>query len=286
MKTTPAIALPLLLCVAARAGDADRNAQAVVPQAPADAAPAPAAATNPAPFDPHGFSLDFRPQVWVPSVNGTVGVHGTNVNVDASFADILQNSDSVIALSGRLTLSYDRLEAYADLTWLHLGFDNATTPSGGTFNTTLGLMISDVCFAYNLLEPSLEEGQRVGPKLSPYVGARIFWANIEVQPPGGSAGDSASAVWADPIVGGMWETPFGDAWRCSIAADVGGFTVNSPLTWQATAMVGLDFPCFGNPSTLSVGIRAISDDYATGGAKDLTVNAVFWGPILAWAIRF
>jgi hypothetical protein len=285
---TPAIARPFLLCLAAQGGDVAPDAQAPPPAPPptVDAGSAAATGASPAPFDPHGFSLDFRPQVWLPSVNGTVGVHGTNVNVDASFTDILQSSDSLVGLSGRLTLTYDRFEAYTDTTWLHLGFDNATTPSGAHFNTTMALMISDVCFAYNLLEPSVADGWRVGPKLAPYAGARIFWANTEVQAPNGPGSDSASAVWADPIVGGMWDTPFSDAWRFSIAGDIGGFSANSQLTWQATAMLGLDFPCFGNPSTFSVGIRAIADNYSTGGAKDLTVDAIFWGPILAWAIRF
>lgn len=242
-----------------------------------------AAAEAAAPFDPKGFSLDFRPQLWLPSVDGTVGVGNRTANVDASFLDIVQNTDSVIGLSGRLTADYGRFEAYTDITWVRLGFDKSTSRSGEQFTTTLSLMISDACVAYNLLAPTRNGQGEPGPKLAPYVGARIFWASTEVDGTNSSFSDSASSVWAEPIFGWMWDTPFADAWRISVSADVGGFAVNTGLTWQATAMVGLDVPFCGNPSTVSLGIRAISDDYT---ANTLTMDAVLWGPILAWCLRF
>jgi hypothetical protein len=89
VKTTCAAILCLAICHAARGGDVAADAT--------DSA-------EPAPFDPKGFSLDFRPQIWLPAVNGTVGVGNKTATVDASFLDIVQNTDSVIGLSGRLTV--------------------------------------------------------------------------------------------------------------------------------------------------------------------------------------
>ena len=268
VKTTCAAILCLAVCHAARGGDVAADAT--------DSA-------EPAPFDPKGFSLDFRPQIWLPAVNGTVGVGNKTATVDASFLDIVQNTDSVIGLSGRLTLDYDRFEAYTDITWIRLGFDKFTSQSGVQFRTTLSLMISDACVAYQLIPPTRDARGQPGPKLAPYVGARIFWANTQVDGSNASFSDSASSVWAEPILGWMWDTPFADTWRLSVSADVGGFAVNTGLTWQATAMVGIDVPFYGNPSTVSLGIRAISDDYT---ANDLTLDAVLWGPIIAWCLRF
>ncbi|MEI6475654.1 MAG: hypothetical protein WCO75_09700 [Planctomycetota bacterium] len=237
-------------------------------------------------IDPHGFSLDFRPQIWMPSVSGSVGVGGRTANVEESFIDILQNTDSVIGLSGRLTMTYDRFEAYTDITWMRLGFDKVTTPSGARFSTTMSLMISDACIAYNLIDPSVDDRGRRGPTLAPYVGARIFWANTKVDASDYPFSDSASSVWADPIFGGMWETPFGDAGRFSIAGDAGGFTLSSQLTWQATALVGFDFRCLEHPSTLSIGMRAIADNYTSDNAHKVKADLILWGPIIAWDIRF
>jgi hypothetical protein len=268
VKTTCAAILCLAICHAARGGDVAADAT--------DSA-------EPAPFDPKGFSLDFRPQIWLPAVNGTVGVGNKTATVDASFLDIVQNTDSVIGLSGRLTLDYDRFEAHTDITWIRLGFDKFTSQSGVQFRTTMSLMISDACVAYQLIPPTRDASGQPGPKLAPYVGARIFWANTQVDGSNASFSDSASSVWAEPILGWMWDTPFADTWRLSVSADVGGFAVNTGLTWQATAMVGLDVPFYGNPSTVSLGIRAISDDYT---ANDLTLDAVLWGPIIAWCLRF
>jgi hypothetical protein len=245
--------------------------------------------SNPPAFpliDPHGFSLDFRPQIWMPSVSGSVGVGDRTANVEESFIDILQNTDSVIGLSGRVTVAYDRFEAFTDITWIRLGFDKVTTPSGARFSTTMTLMISDACIAYNLLEPSVDSRGRRGPTLAPYTGARIFWANTQVDATELPFSDSASSVWADPIFGGMWETPFGETGRFSLAGDAGGFTLSSQLTWQVTALFGFDFRCFELPCTLSIGMRAIADDYSADSTNKVTTDLILWGPILAWDIRF
>jgi hypothetical protein len=237
-------------------------------------------------IDPHGFSLDFRPQIWMPSVSGSVGVGDRTANVEESFIDILDNTDSVIGLSGRVTVAYDRFEAFTDITWIRLGFDKVTTPSGARFSTTMSLMISDACIAYNLIKPTVDSRGRRGPTLAPYTGARIFWANTKVSATDFPFSDSASSVWADPIFGGMWETPFGDAGRFSLAGDAGGFTLSSQLTWQVTALFGFDFRCFEHPCTLSIGMRAIADDYAADSTNRVTTDLILWGPILAWDIRF
>jgi hypothetical protein len=192
----------------------------------------------------------------------------------------------VIGLSGRVTAAYDRFEAFTDITWIRLGFDKVTTPSGARFSTTMSLMISDACIAYNLIEPTVDSRGRRGPTLAPYTGARIFWANTQVSATDFPFSDSASSVWADPIFGGMWETPFGDAGRFSLAGDAGGFTLSSQLTWQVTALFGFDFRCFEHPCTLSIGMRAIADDYAADSTNRVTTDLILWGPILAWDIRF
>jgi hypothetical protein len=253
------------------------------------AATAPVTDSNPPEFpliDPHGFSLDFRPQIWMPSVSGSVGVGDRTANVEESFIDILENTDSVIGLSGRVTLAYDRFEAFTDITWIRLGFDKITTPSGARFSTTMSLMISDACIAYNLLEPSVDSRGRRGPTLAPYTGARIFWANTQVDATELPFSDSASSVWADPIFGGMWETPFSENGRFSLAGDAGGFTLSSQLTWQVTALFGFDFRCFEHTCTLSIGMRAIADDYSADSTNRVTTDLILWGPILAWDIRF
>ena len=245
--------------------------------------------SNPPEFpliDPHGFSLDFRPQIWMPSVSGSVGVGDRTANVEESFIDILENTDSVIGLSGRVTVAYDRFEAFTDITWIRLGFDKVTTPSGARFSTTMSLMISDACIAYNLLEPSVDSRGRRGPTLAPYTGARIFWANTQVTATDFPFSDSASSVWADPIFGGMWETPLSENGRFSLAGDAGGFTLSSQLTWQVIALFGFDFRCFELPCTLSIGMRAIADDYDADSTNKVTTDLILWGPILAWDIRF
>ena len=49
------------------------------------------------------WRFSFIPYIWITSMNGEMTVRGRTIDIDASFGDILENSDSVFAFNGILS---------------------------------------------------------------------------------------------------------------------------------------------------------------------------------------
>ena len=74
----------------------------------------------------------FIPYLWITSMTGELTVQGRTVDIDASFGDILDNSDSIFAFMGILSARKGRWGGYLDGTYMKLGTDDSklTTPLG------------------------------------------------------------------------------------------------------------------------------------------------------------
>jgi hypothetical protein len=112
----------------------------------ADLAPPEALVTvAPGPVLP-GWSFRFVPYGWITSLDGTQTVRGRSVKVDASFADIVEASDTLAALMGTVEARYGMFGLYADVVWSRIGFERnnlrTRTPAPGvsaTIGRSLGL---------------------------------------------------------------------------------------------------------------------------------------------------
>jgi hypothetical protein len=101
----------------------------------ADLAPPEALVTvAPGPVLP-GWSFRFVPYGWITSLDGTQTVRGRSVKVDASFADIVEASDTLAALMGTVEARYGPVGLYADVVWSRIGFERnnlrTRTPAPG-----------------------------------------------------------------------------------------------------------------------------------------------------------
>src|SRR5215469_7980188 len=110
------------------------------PGAPAIAAddttgqPAPSTAA-----DPDAWRFRFALYGWAPSVAGNLTARGQTVDVNASFIQILQKSDSLIGYMGYFEANKGRVGFFADVVWARLGFGS----SNASFrNPIAGLQIS------------------------------------------------------------------------------------------------------------------------------------------------
>jgi hypothetical protein len=126
------LSLPLL-AIATQAGVA---ADVSVP-APAVAAPM-----------PPSWSFRVTPYGWLISLNGTQTVRGRSSKVDASFADIVRESDTLVALMGKFEARNGPFAVYGDLVWTKIGLERgdvrtrAVAPGiSTTVGPTLGLDI-------------------------------------------------------------------------------------------------------------------------------------------------
>lgn len=234
--------------------------------------------------------VDMYAWIWLVGFDGNVGAGGLTSEVDASFGDVLDASDSIFAFAGRLEVGYGKIAGFLDGMYSDLGADDHRSPDGATrFDIEMQQGLLDFGMMYRVVdvEPS-GDGAPHKPDLTLdlYAGGRFNALELTLDPVGADAG-SRSRSWVDPIVGAKLVLPLAERWRFEVNGDIGGFGVESDLTWSGTAVFGLDFDLFGLPATVLAGYRAIGWDYSEGGDNnDFIYDIIQHGPILGLSVRF
>lgn len=76
---------------------------------------------EPAPL-PSQWQFNFTPYAWMINVNGNVTARGHTADVNADFFQILEKSDSLMALMGYFEARKGRVALFTDVVWMDLGF--------------------------------------------------------------------------------------------------------------------------------------------------------------------
>lgn len=236
------------------------------------------------------FRLESNTWIWMMGVKGTVGGRRLQLDVDASFGDILEASDSVFAFSGRLELGYGRFGAYIDGVYADLGVDDVSGPAGfASIDVSLQQAILDFGAMYRLgdWKPTGDAG--LNPRdltLDLYAGGRYSGLDLEFDL-NNLPSRSASEDWVDPVIGLKLALPLSERWHAKVNGDIGGFGAASDFTWSATGVFGYDFHVFRTPATFMFGYRAIGWDYSTGeGDGRFVWDVIVHGPIIGLDFRF
>ena len=82
---------------------------------------------------PSQWQFDFTPYAWLIGVNGNATARGRTVDIDASFFDLVEKSDSLMALTGYFEARKGRISLFADVVWQDLSFDARRSVSGNPF---------------------------------------------------------------------------------------------------------------------------------------------------------
>ena len=250
------------------------------------AAPSPAQSIEPA----DEWRVDTTAWIWVLGVEGDVGARGVTADVSADFRDIIDASDSVFGLSGRLGIGKGRWGGYIDGLYSKLGAEDQSGPMGvPDVDVTFEMTLIEFGLTYRIGEwtPGGDAARnRHNMTLDLYAGGRYTSLEIEVDPAEAES-SSGSREWLDPIVGAKFVLPLSQHWQLSANGDVGGFGVESDFTWSATAVVGYDFHLFKIPATFYAGYRAIGQDFTDGSGDDEFVwDVVQHGPIIGIGFTF
>ena len=92
-----------------------------------------------------------------------------------------------------------------------------------------------------------------------------------------------SGTWVDPLVGTRFAVDLAERWAIAGEADVGGVIAGSDLSWNVQGFLGYRTSLFGQPTTFTIGYRALYVDYDHNDFKwDVTQQ----GPILGAVLRF
>ena len=219
----------------------------------------------------------FRTDVygWLTAVDGDVGVGHLSSSVDISMADTLESVD--MTYMGILEAGYGKWSLGLDVVYAKLSQDIG----GG------GILFDSFRFEQKqwLLTPILAyravETERY--QMSVFAGARFTLLEVELTgrlAHGGEVSATRDTDWADPIVGVRGQWGLSDNLFFRYYGDIGGFGVNSDLTWQVFAGLGYDFT---QSVSAAVGYRALGVDYSEG---PLSMDLVTHGPVLGLEVRF
>ncbi|QRM31571.1 hypothetical protein [Microvirga sp. VF16] len=253
-----------------------------------------------------GWTFRFVPYGWLTALDGTQTVRGRSVKVDASFIDIVEHSDTLVALMGDFEARNGPLALFTDLVWSKIGFEGgdlrtrALAPGiTGTFGASLKLdiemAIAEVGAAY--------EVARSGPVAFDILGGARYWyqeADLsfaiagtvdigDLQVAGARAfARSGSVDWLDPMIGARVRYTVAPGHELLLRGDIGGFGVGSDFSWQAIGAYGFEFGTYqGITFSGVIGYRALYVDYVQGeGRRRYEFDMLQHGPILGLSMRW
>jgi hypothetical protein len=281
--------------VVAASGSAALAADAPTPPPVAEALPM-----------PPSWSYRFVPYGWFIAMDGTQTVRGRSVKVDASFIDIVEKSDTLVALMGTVEARRGPFALYGDVVWTKIGVEGGNVRSRspapgvtGTLGTSLTLDIEmaivEVGAAYEVARSGALAFDLLG-------GARYWYQEADVSFDIAGAVDigdlqlagarafarSGSVDWLDPVIGARMRYAVAPGHELFLRGDIGGFGVGSDFSWQAVGGYGFEFATYqGTTFSGVIGYRALSVDYAHGeGGRRYEFDMLQHGPILGISARF
>jgi len=222
------------------------------------------------------WDFAVSPYLWAPGINASVGTALGTVGVDKSSNDVLSDLD--LAFMGAFEARNGRWGLIADMFYAKLSGSRAT-PLGLLFSQ--GRIETEAKALSGYAAYRVNENERVALDLM--AGFRISSLDIDLSlSPGLLAGQriGVSETWIDPVIGGRARLAITDKWFATAFADVGGFSADIDLTWQAFASLGYQF----DPRwSVQAGWRYFSAEKRIEGRD---VKTDFSGPLLGFTARF
>jgi hypothetical protein len=211
----------------------------------------------------------FTPYLWGAGLTGTLGAGGVDIDMDASFSDILSNLDLGFMATYRGDIHDD---------WL-VAVDGIYIGLGGRGRGPNGLLQSRVELDQTVVE--LDVGRKLAPGIALIAGARYVDMTSELKtrgPLGNTVTFRTDADWIDPVLGLIASTDISEKGSASLRADVGGFGVGSELTWQVVGSLGYQMTPM---LSIVAAYRHLDMDYDSGsGPGEFRFDAAMSGPAL------
>ena len=246
------------------------------------------------------------PYGWFTSLNGTQTVRGRSVKVDASFADIVRESDTLVALMGDFEARNGPFALMGNIAWSKIGFERgnvrgrALAPGvSGTLATSLGL---DIEMAIIEVGGAYEVARFGGLAFDILAGARYWHQEADLSLDVTTAVDvsdlqiagdrafarSGSVDWLDPVIGARVRYTVAPGHELWLRGDIGGFGVGSDFSWQAIGAYGFELGTYqGITFSGVIGYRALYVDYVQGeGRYRYEFDMLQHGPVLGISARF
>ncbi len=226
------------------------------------------------------WTLDLTLYGWLPALEGKIGSRGLTADIDNSFRDTLEQSDSLLAFMLRAEARRERLGLFVDTVYIDLGYEDVAV---GTVAADAGTTLFIMSFgaAWELAGGQAEGGRSWA--VDALGGGRWTRVRNEISLQGGGPSASGRSDWVDPFIGLRVRGHLSGNWIYSIQGDIGGFGVGSDFAWQAAASIGYRFSLFGREALALVGYRALGTDYES---SRLVWDTTMHGPAIGLNVRF
>ena len=217
------------------------------------------------------WKFRITPYLWMLGLDGTTAALGQDMDVDASFGDIVDVLN--IALSVNMELSKGKFFVVFDPMYAQLEADFATPgdlPIGGTID--IDMVIAD-----------LDVGYKIADNFDLYAGVRYYDQDIGITPNALPVAPTIGDDWTDLIVGFRVHTSMSEKWSFMGKLDgaVGG---DSESAWYLQAAV---LRHFGSNKHLDLGWRYYDVDYESGsGVSRFKWDVVHSGPVIGFSWEF
>ena len=214
--------------------------------------------------------------VWGSGIDSSIETSRGPIESEIDFADILKDLD--MAFMGVFEARRGRWGFVGDLIYSDLSSTTAT-PFGALFSSA-DVDTRMTTFSGYALYRAVDEptgSMDVG------VGFRANSLDIDVTLQPGTLPLEAFSVgdsWVDPVVAGRAKVPLSDRWFATAFVDVGGFGIDSDLTWQVVGTVGYDI---NDRWSVSMGYRHMSTERTSGGRDiRLELSGPIFGATAQW----
>jgi predicted porin len=208
------------------------------------------------------WEYSLTPYIWASGLNGTQGVAGRTLEVDAGFSDILEFVDT--GLAAHFEAQGDPWGWFADAFYVKLT-DKVNLPAA-TIDGEVKQKIYEAGVSYQF-----------GDRLEGLVGARYQESDLDLQVRSvGSLGTSES--WTDAFVGLRYTVVDDGKWRVWFRGDVGAG--DSDLVWQGQAGVSYRF---NDRFAMVAAYRYLDTDYENDGFTwDMAQSGLGLGLQIDW----
>jgi len=252
-----------------------------------------------------GASVRFTPYAWLTAFNGSTGVAGVTFDVDASFSDVLETSDSIFGLMGAVDLEINRFVFQINGTYSQA---EVSTERGRASNrenveaevdidSTLSNTWLESFAGYRLVERPIDENRsfavdafaglrytHIGIDVGAVSNVTLTLPNGQVLEAGNRGEVEGDEDWIEPFIGSRLIMQLSERWQLGIRGDVGGFGVDdSSFSWQVIPTIGYLWEFEGGNIGLFGGYRALGQDYESDG---FVWDVVTHGPILGLSVQF
>jgi hypothetical protein len=259
------------------------------------------------------WEFSLTPYGWATSMNGDISARGHTVDVNESFIEIVEKSDSLLAWMTYFEARKGRIAFFTDFVWADIGFpghfDITKSPLGRFDRATLNVKgnvqldyeqtIIQSGIAYEVARWQRELGSFTALDL---MGSARYWnqdVDVSLRLTGTLTVDlqelglqlqrsrrvaiarSGDLEWVDPVVGARIRHQIAPGKELRLVGDVGGFGAGSEFSWQAVATYGFDVNCFGTPLHTVIGYRALAVDFSEDGRFGKNaLDVVQHGPVM------